>query len=39
VEEEGAKPSEQDVALYAHGTGAPPPGLEGRLDARPVYRD
>ncbi len=29
----------QDVALYAHGTGALPPGVEGGLDAQTVYRD
>jgi carbon-monoxide dehydrogenase large subunit len=28
-----------DVALYAHGTGALPPGVEGGLDAQSVYRD
>jgi carbon-monoxide dehydrogenase large subunit len=28
-----------DVALYAHGTGALPPGVEGGLDAQAVYRD
>jgi carbon-monoxide dehydrogenase large subunit len=28
-----------DVALYSHGTGALPPGLEGGLDAQTVYRD
>jgi len=28
-----------DVALYAHGTGALPPGVEGGLDAQTVYRD
>lgn len=28
-----------DVALYAHGTGALPPGIEGGLDAQTVYRD
>ena len=27
------------VALYAHGTGALPPGVEGGLDAQAVYRD
>ena len=26
-----------DVALYAHGTGALPPGVEGGLDAQTVY--
>jgi aerobic carbon-monoxide dehydrogenase large subunit len=28
-----------DVALYAHGTGELPPGVEGGLDAQSVYRD
>ena len=28
-----------DAALYAHGTGALPPGVEGGLDAQTVYRD
>ena len=28
-----------DVALYAHGTGELPPGVEGGLDAQAVYRD
>jgi aerobic carbon-monoxide dehydrogenase large subunit len=28
-----------DCALYAHGTGALPPGVEGGLDAQTVYRD
>ena len=28
-----------DIALYAHGSGAPPPGVEGGLDAQTVYRD
>ena len=27
----------EDVALYAHGTGALPPGVEGGLDAQSVY--
>lgn len=27
------------LALYAHGTGALPPGVEGGLDAQAVYRD
>ena len=39
----GADPSQvrtiADVALYAHGTGALPPGVEGGLDAQTVYRD
>jgi aerobic carbon-monoxide dehydrogenase large subunit len=29
----------EDVALYAHGTGALPPGVEGGLDAQTVYTD
>jgi carbon-monoxide dehydrogenase large subunit len=29
----------EDVALYAHGTGALPPGVEGGLDAQAVYKD
>ena len=28
-----------DIALYAHGTGALPAGVEGGLDAQTVYRD
>ena len=28
-----------DVALYAHGSGALPPGVEGGLDAQAVYSD
>jgi carbon-monoxide dehydrogenase large subunit len=28
-----------DVALYSHGSGALPPGVEGGLDAQTVYRD
>jgi aerobic carbon-monoxide dehydrogenase large subunit len=28
-----------DVALYAHGSGALPAGVEGGLDAQAVYRD
>jgi carbon-monoxide dehydrogenase large subunit len=28
-----------DMALYAHGSGALPPGVEGGLDAQTVYRD
>jgi len=27
------------IALYAHGTGALPPGVEGGLDAQAVYTD
>jgi carbon-monoxide dehydrogenase large subunit len=29
----------EDVAMYAHGTGALPPGVEGGLDAQAVYSD
>jgi len=28
-----------DLALYSHGSGALPPGVEGGLDAQTVYRD
>jgi aerobic carbon-monoxide dehydrogenase large subunit len=28
-----------DIALYSHGSGALPPGIEGGLDAQTVYRD
>ncbi len=28
-----------DLALYAHSSGALPPGVEGGLDAQTVYRD
>ncbi|MGZ8632550.1 MAG: molybdopterin cofactor-binding domain-containing protein [Solirubrobacteraceae bacterium] len=28
-----------DIALYAHGTGELPPGVEGGLDAQAVYGD
>ena len=28
-----------DIALYAHGTGVLPPGVEGGLDAQTVYGD
>jgi aerobic carbon-monoxide dehydrogenase large subunit len=28
-----------DIALYAHGSGALPAGVEGGLDAQAVYRD
>jgi aerobic carbon-monoxide dehydrogenase large subunit len=27
-----------DIAMYAHGTGALPPGVEGGLDAQTVYQ-
>jgi len=37
---DGAEPKTiADLALYAHGTGALPPGMEGGLDAQTVYRD
>ena len=29
----------EDIAMYAHGSGALPPGVEGGLDAQAVYRD
>jgi carbon-monoxide dehydrogenase large subunit len=29
----------EQLALYAHGSGALPPGVEGGLDAQTVYRD
>jgi carbon-monoxide dehydrogenase large subunit len=39
----GSDPSQgktiEDIALYAHGTGALPPGVEGGWDAQTVYRD
>ena len=37
--EEGEAKTIADIALYAHGTGALPPGVEGGLDAQTVYRD
>jgi aerobic carbon-monoxide dehydrogenase large subunit len=40
---EGSDPTQmktiEDVALYAHGTGALPPGVEGGLDAQTVYAE
>jgi carbon-monoxide dehydrogenase large subunit len=40
---EGSDPAQQqtveEIALYAYGTGALPPGIEGGLDAQAVYRD
>ena len=43
VKADGADPTEvktiEDIALYAHGTGALPPGVEGGLDAQAVYSD
>ena len=39
----GSDPTEvktvEEIALYAHGTGALPPGVEGGLDAQTVYRE
>jgi aerobic carbon-monoxide dehydrogenase large subunit len=35
----GGERTISDIALYAHGTGALPPGIEGGLDAQTVYRD
>jgi carbon-monoxide dehydrogenase large subunit len=29
----------EEIALYAHGTGVLPPGVEGGLDAQAVYSD
>ena len=38
---DGSEPTQvktiEDIALYAHGTGALPPGVEGGLDAQTVY--
>jgi hypothetical protein len=34
-----ASTSAAATALYAHGTGALPPGVEGGLDAQTVYAD
>jgi carbon-monoxide dehydrogenase large subunit len=36
---DGGSQTIADIALYAHGTGALPPGIEGGLDAQTVYRD
>lgn len=40
---DGSDPSEvktvEEIALYAHGTGALPPGVEGGLDAQTVYSE
>ena len=40
---DGRDPTEvktiEDIALYAHGSGPLPPGVEGGLDAQTVYRD
>ena len=39
----GSDPSQvktiEEIALYAHGTWALPPGVDGGLDAQAVYRD
>jgi carbon-monoxide dehydrogenase large subunit len=41
IRAEGSDPTQvktiEDIALYAHGTGALPPGVEGGLDAQTVY--
>jgi aerobic carbon-monoxide dehydrogenase large subunit len=43
VNGDGADPTAvktiEEIALYAHGSGALPPGVEGGLDAQTVYRD
>src|SRR6476660_7351623 len=43
VSGDGSDPAQvktvEDIALYAHGTGELPPGVEGGLDAQTVYRD
>jgi carbon-monoxide dehydrogenase large subunit len=43
VHDDGADPTHvktiEDIALYAHGTGELPPGVEGGLDAQAVYSD
>ena len=40
---DGSDPSQvktiEDIAMYAHGTGALPPGVEGGLDGQTVYQD
>jgi aerobic carbon-monoxide dehydrogenase large subunit len=36
---DGTSQTIADLALYAHGSGALPPGVEGGLDAQTVYRD
>jgi aerobic carbon-monoxide dehydrogenase large subunit len=35
----GAGRTIAEIALYAHGSGALPPGVEGGMDAQTVYRD
>jgi aerobic carbon-monoxide dehydrogenase large subunit len=37
--DDGGEQTIADIALYAHGSGALPPGVEGGLDAQTVYRD
>jgi carbon-monoxide dehydrogenase large subunit len=41
IEGDGSEPAQvktiEEIALYAHGTGALPPGVEGGLDAQTVY--
>jgi len=43
IRADGSDPTEvktvEDIALYAHGTGALPPGVEGGLDAQTVYSE
>jgi carbon-monoxide dehydrogenase large subunit len=43
VNGDGSDPTQvktvEDIALYAHGTGELPPGVEGGLDAQAVYTD
>jgi len=43
VSAEGSDPTQvktiEEIALYAHGTGALPPGVEGGLDAQAVYSE
>jgi len=36
--DDGQSKTIADIALYAHGSGALPPGIEGGLDAQTVYR-
>ncbi|HEX5899186.1 MAG TPA: molybdopterin cofactor-binding domain-containing protein [Solirubrobacteraceae bacterium] len=43
IKGDGSDPTQaktiEDIALYAHGTGELPPGVEGGLDAQAVYGD
>ena len=43
VSGDGSDPAQvqtiEEIALYAHGTGELPPGVEGGLDAQAVYSD